>query len=237
MNGFTFWESYFASGNELPEEEESALYRAIIRYAFLKEEPTFTGFLKSVFNAMRPNIDLSIKRSETLKARNSKGKRSKTKTKPNANQNETKTKPKRNQNETTKQFWSEGTGTDTDTDTDTFINIPPTPSKEGDPPKVEEMGYSPELSETVKDWLSYKKEKRQNYKPTGLKTLLTQIKQHAEKYGDKAVIDLIHESMSSNYQGIIFDRLSKARAAPKKQNFQQREYDYDALEKKLLNGG
>ena len=226
MNGFTFWESYFASGNELPEEEESALYRAIIRYAFLREEPTFSGVLKSVFNAMRPNIDLSIKRSETLKARNSKGKRSKTKTKPNANQNETK-----------KQFWSEGTDTDTVTDTDTFINIPPTPSKEGDSPKVEEMGYSPELSETVKDWLSYKKEKRQNYKPTGLKTLLTQIKQHAEKYGDKAVIDLIRESMSSNYQGIIFDRLSKARAAPKKDAFPQRNYDYDALEKKLLNGG
>ena len=94
MKGFTFWESYFASGNELSKEEESDLYRAIIRYAFLKEEPTFSGILKSVFNAMRPNIDLSIKRSETLKARNGKGKRSKTKTKPNANQNETKTKPK-----------------------------------------------------------------------------------------------------------------------------------------------
>ena len=94
MKGFTFWESYFASGNELSEEEESDLYRAIIRYAFLKEEPTFSGALRSVFNAVRPNIDLSVKRSKTLKAKNSKGKQSKTKTKPNANQNETKTKPK-----------------------------------------------------------------------------------------------------------------------------------------------
>ena len=234
MKGFTFWESYFASGNELSEEEESDLYRAIIRYAFLKEEPTFSGALRSVFNAVRPNIDLSVKRSKTLKAKNSKGKQSKTKTKPNANQNETKRKPKRNQNETKKQIWSEGTDTDTDTvtDTDTFIYIPPTPSKEGDAPKVEEMGYTPELEQTVKEWLSYKREKRQGYKPTGLKSLLTQIKKHADKYGHAVVSDLIKQSMSSNYQGILWDRLLKTKSV----NFPQRKYDYDALEKKMLGG-
>ena len=226
MNGFTFWKSFFESGNELPEEQEAELYRAIVRYAFLEEEPTCSGAVKASFNALKPNLDKAIKRSKTLK----KNEATETKTKPKRNQTQTKTKPKANQNETKNDSSPVYTGTDTDTDTGTLTITPP-------PPSVDEMGYSPELSEAVKDWLSYKKERRENYKPTGLKTLLTQIKKHAEKYGNKAVIDLIHESMSSNYKGIVFDRLSKARAAPKKDAFPQRKYDYDALEKKLLKGG
>lgn len=245
MNGFTFWNSFYEAGKELPEEMQGELYKVIVNYALAGKEPDIQGTLKAVFNGLKPNLDLSIKRSKTTKKWMEKSKsksdlQTKKKSSP-ANQNETLTcEPKSKVDLQTKsEVCSADTDTDSDTvtDTDTFINIPPTPSKEGDSPKVEEMGYSPELSETVKDWLSYKKEKRQNYKPTGLKTLLTQIKQHAEKYGDKAVIDLIRESMSSNYQGIIFDRLSKARTAPAKQNFTQRTYDYDALEKKLLNGG
>ena len=226
MNGFTFWKSFFESGNELPKEQEAELYRSIVIYAFLEEEPTCSGAVKASFNALKPNLDKAIKRSKTLK----KTEATETKTKPKQNQTRTKTKPNANQNETKNDSSPVYTDTDTDTDTGTLTITPP-------PPSVDEMGYSPELSEAVKDWLSYKKEKRENYKLTGLKTLLTQIKQYAEKYGNKAVIDLIHESMSSNYKGIVFDRLSKARGAPKKDAFPQRNYDYDALEKKLLNGG
>ena len=232
MNGFTFWSSYFESGKELSTKAEGELYRMIVHYIFEGVELDCPGVVKSVFNALKPGLDISIRRSESKSKRNQNG----IKTESNRHQNGIKTESKRNQIDI-KSTSNRDVGIGIDIDIDNNIYTPPTPSKEGDTPKVEEMGYSPELSETVKDWLSYKKEKRQTYKPTGLKTLLTQIKQHAEKYGDKAVIDLIHESMSSNYQGIIFDRLSKARAAPKKQNFQQREYDYDALEKKLLNGG
>ena len=228
MNGFTFWASYFESGFELSEEEESALYRAIIHYAFLEEEPNFSGALKSIFNAVRPNLDLSIKRSKTLKARNSKGKKGKIKTKPNANQNETKSKPNANQTQTkTEPKRYTGTDTDTVTDTDTFIYIPPTPSVEG-------MGFTPELTETVNEWIKYKREKRQGYKPMGLKTLLSQIKKNADKYGHSVVSDLIKQSMSSNYQGILWDRLGKAK--PKTEKFPQRNYDFDAIETRLLNG-
>ena len=96
------------------------------------------------------------------------------------------------------------------------------------------MGYSPELEQSVKDWLAYKKERRESYKPVGLKTLLTQVKRHAEKFGDKAVIDVIQQCMSSGYVGIMFDRLKKANA--RSGTFPQRNYDLDALEKKMLGG-
>ena len=72
------------------------------------------------------------------------------------------------------------------------------------------FNFDEELEETVRDWLEYKREKRQNYKAVGLKTLLGQIKRYAERYGDGAMIELIRDSMASNYQGITFDRLKRA---------------------------
>ena len=57
----------------------------------------------------------------------------------------------------------------------------------------------------------YKIEKRQPYKETGFKSMLTQIEKGAAEYGDAAMISVIQESMSSNYQGIMFDRLGRSR--------------------------
>lgn len=69
--------------------------------------------------------------------------------------------------------------------------------------------FSPELRAAVEEWLTYKRERREAYKPMGLKSLLTQISNAASEYGDAAVIAIIRQSMSSNYQGIVFDRLRK----------------------------
>ena len=65
----------------------------------------------------------------------------------------------------------------------------------------------------MNDWLAYKQERREAYKPTGLKSLLTQIKKAAAEYGDAAVIEIIRQSMSANYMGIVFDRLKKGGSA------------------------
>ena len=67
--------------------------------------------------------------------------------------------------------------------------------------------FGPELQRAVMDWLSYKDEKKQAYKPTGLKMLISKIKNSAEEYGETAVANLIQECMASNWQGIIFSRL------------------------------
>lgn len=68
-------------------------------------------------------------------------------------------------------------------------------------------GFSSELREAVDDWLKYKAERRQAYKETGLKSVLTQISKNAKLYGDAAVADVIRQSMANNYQGITFDKL------------------------------
>lgn len=64
--------------------------------------------------------------------------------------------------------------------------------------------FSENLNETVKDWIQYKKEKNQNYKPTGLKALLNKIKEQVTQIGEQSVIDSIYSSMASNYQGITY---------------------------------
>lgn len=67
-----------------------------------------------------------------------------------------------------------------------------------------------ELRQAVEEWLAYKAEKRQPYRPTGLKSLVTQIEHKAQEHGEAAVAAVIRESMSSNYQGIVFDRLNRS---------------------------
>lgn len=90
-------------------------------------------------------------------------------------------------------------------------SLPSTPSpKETVLSVLSSFNFGEELEETVRDWLEYKREKRQNYKAVGLKTLLGQIKRYAERYGDDTMIELIRDSMASNYQGITFDRLKRA---------------------------
>ena len=76
-------------------------------------------------------------------------------------------------------------------------------------PELENCGFSPALRAAVEDWLAYKRERREAYKPTGLKALLTQISSAASAHGDAAVIGVIRQSMSSGYKGITFDRLRK----------------------------
>lgn len=76
---------------------------------------------------------------------------------------------------------------------------------------IEERGFSGPLEGAVKEWVSYKVEKRQEYKPTGLKSLLSQIEGKANEYGDAAVEDLIRECMANNWQGIIWDKITRTR--------------------------
>ena len=62
----------------------------------------------------------------------------------------------------------------------------------------------------VRDWISYKKERRFNYKETGLKSLLTEISNNSKKYGDIAVGSVIQKSIANGYQGICFQMLEKS---------------------------
>ncbi len=73
-----------------------------------------------------------------------------------------------------------------------------------------EFGISDYLTESVRDWLEYKSERNFKYKERGLRTLLRTISEKSFQYGDTAVANAINESISSGYQGIVWDKLKKA---------------------------
>lgn len=82
---------------------------------------------------------------------------------------------------------------------------PPAPA----PQDPKEFGFGPDLTAAFDDWLKYKREKRQEYKPTGLAALVSQVRNNAAKYGEAAVAALIRQCMAANWQGIIWDKLDK----------------------------
>lgn len=66
-------------------------------------------------------------------------------------------------------------------------------------------------TEKVNEWLRYKKEKRQDYQPTGLRRLLSQIQNECAKYGEKAVINVIDMAIANNYQGILWEKITEGK--------------------------
>ena len=72
---------------------------------------------------------------------------------------------------------------------------------------VDDTELPPAADQAIRDWLEYKKERRQGYKTTGLKTLLTIAKRNADLYGGDAIAELIQSSIAAQYQGITWDKL------------------------------
>lgn len=91
------------------------------------------------------------------------------------------------------------------------------------------FGITDTLAEEVDLWLQYKRERKEKYSPTGLKILIQRIGKFEKEYGTIPVKNLIEESISSNYQGIIWDRLRKRQ--------DNRNGGQDALNYYLNGGG
>ena len=134
------------------------------------------------------------------------------------NSNETATKQQRNNNKNAKNAKKEKEVSNTD-----FSN------------------FSESAKSKIEEWLTYKKERKETYKPTGLRSLLTQIENNISTYGEQRVVDLITECMGAGYKGIIWDKLKRQQGGQgkpaKRDNFQQRDYDDDFYNKLEKMGG
>lgn len=82
-------------------------------------------------------------------------------------------------------------------------------------PDFSQTDFTPAMIAKVNEWLDYKAEKRQQYKPTGLKSLITQIEKQVHQHGEAAVMQLIDDCMAANYQGIIWDKLGRQSGSPR----------------------
>lgn len=92
-------------------------------------------------------------------------------------------------------------------------NPNPNPGNPPYPPKGEK-GEDPldslpaVLREKVEEWLEYKRQRRQPYKPMGLKTLIRKIINYADLYGETPVAGAIDEAMANGWSGIVWDKIS-----------------------------
>lgn len=117
------------------------------------------------------------------------------------------------------------TVTDTDTDKD-INNIPPyiPPRGRETPDSIIDTSDLDEVTkQNVKTWVSYKQEQfRFKYKPTGLKALITEIKNKETALGADGVEKAINLSMAKGYKGIIWDLVSGQQTSPYMQAIRDR---------------
>lgn len=88
--------------------------------------------------------------------------------------------------------------------------------------------FSELLAEKLREWITYKGERKEPYKEQGLKAALRQIETACNQYGEAAVSDLIDDSMANGWRRIIFERLKR----PPQQTIKSRSNNtfLDALE-------
>lgn len=68
----------------------------------------------------------------------------------------------------------------------------------------------------LQEWLNYKAERQESYKPTGLCSFIGEVKKRQKQYTDSEICDLIDLCMSNNWKGIIWDKLSTEKNKPSK---------------------
>ncbi len=67
----------------------------------------------------------------------------------------------------------------------------------------------PNLKEKIREWLEYKDERMQKYKPKGLQGLISQAINSARDYGEAATMEAVDYAIANNYQGILWDYARK----------------------------
>ena len=78
---------------------------------------------------------------------------------------------------------------------------------------IEDKCFPADVENAVKDWVKYKQERRQAYKETGLKNLLSEVQNKIQDVGIEQVVYAIRHSISSNWQGIAWDTGSKSKSS------------------------
>ena len=193
------WLSYRSYFEAYSAAEVGRLVLAAMDYRESGAEPEFSGSERFIWPAIRRDIDESVAAQKAISAARSEagkqGGRPESE-KANAFDESNEKQKKQMLSEESKKSYGQRKRTK-EKDMDSILSpLPPT------------------LREAVEKWVTYKGERREEYKPVGLQSLVTQITKAAEEYGEAAMIDVITRSMAANYKGIVFDWLKEASTRP-----------------------
>ena len=195
------WLSYRSYFEAYSAAEVGRLVLAAMDYRESGAEPEFSGSERFIWPAIRRDIDESAAAQKAVSAsRSEAGKQGGRPESEKANafdESNEKQKKQMLSDESKKSYGQRKRTKEKDMDMDSILSpLPPT------------------LRESVEKWAAYKGERREEYKPVGLQSLVTQITKAAEEYGEAAMIDVITRSMAANYKGIVFDWLKEASTRP-----------------------
>lgn len=193
------WLSYRSYFEEYSAAEVGRLVLAAMDYRESGAEPEFSGSERFIWPAIRRDIDESVAAQKAISASRSEagkqGGRPESE-KANASPESNEKQKKQMLSDESKKSYGQRKRTK-EKDMDSILSPLP-----------------PALRESVEKWVAYKGERREEYKPVGLQSLVTQITKAAEEYGEEAMIDVITRSMAANYKGIVFDWLKEASTRP-----------------------
>lgn len=196
---FTFYESFFRACSRIRKAADRAqAYDLICRYALYGEDPEDSDLPDSVavvFEMVKPNLAASRRKANSGKKG---GEQKQTGSKPEANAKQTGSKGNPEARETPNQEKEQEKEQVQDKEQ---MLSPHTPLP----------GAGKDLQDAFSQWLSYKQERRETYKPTGLQALQTETLNNARVYGEEAVAGLIRQCMANGWRGIIWDRLKEGK--------------------------
>ena len=196
------YHSYLDAIQALGDAERGRLLTAMLEYSITGAAPQLGGNERYIFPLIKAQIDRDRDRYNSKCAQNAESARKRTAANASERYQTQANGSEGSQDKGKGKGKGKGEGKDKDD------------SPDGEnAPELEKCGFSPALRAAVEDWLAYKRERREAYKPTGLKALLTQISSAASAHGDAAVIGVIRQSMGSGYKGITFDRLGQSPVA------------------------
>ena len=104
--------------------------------------------------------------------------------------------------------------------------IPPKSPRGESDEILKKYRFSESMSQAIGQWLAYKRERKETYKPTGLNMLLTMISTKTTMYPESEIIALMDESMANGWQGIAWDRLRKKSDAKSHEKSVESRWDY-----------
>lgn len=187
INSFTFYRDYFNLIDTLPTKDKKELLCAIVDYVFKDIEPELKGHNQAIFNTLHYQIDGSKNNSKRSKGHGA----------PVGNKNALKNKPKTNEKQT------ENKPTDKPKTNKTSVL-----SFKFYISNFKFINNNTKLINKLDNWFNYKLQRKDKYTEIGINTLLNKINKNVEIYGTDKIIELIDYSISNNYQGIIWDRLT-----------------------------
>lgn len=71
----------------------------------------------------------------------------------------------------------------------------------------QEKTFTVDMQNKILEWLTYKQERKETYKPTGFKNFLSEVENKLKIYNESDVIKLFSECMANGWKGIIWDKL------------------------------